>query len=189
MIYIVTACSRPQNLVHISATIPDDCCWVVVYDDRVKIPDDISNANFLKCENTGEWGVRAQNFALDTLDLSDNDFVLLLDDDNIIHPEWYDSIKSLIHKDYSIMVWGQIFKSGQKRIRATNSPKVGNIDTGCFMINWKYNKNIRHIPDLWEHDGEYANRCAKNGPVLTVDKYISYYNYLRIMIMPDGTII
>jgi hypothetical protein len=178
MIYIITACSRPQNLEKISKTIPKECSWIVVYDDRVNIPH-IANATFLKCDNTGKWGVRAQNFALDTLPLNDSDFVQLLDDDNLIHPEWYSTIQNVLDKDFSILTWGQLTKHNKINMIPTENPKVGDIDTGNFLISWKYNKHVRHINDRWEHDGIYANECAKNGPVLCIQKFIAYYNYLR----------
>lgn len=178
MIYIVTACSRPENLPKIYPTIPKQCTWVIVYDNRIVVPQ-IDDAIFLVCENTGNWGIKAQNFALDNLVLTDNDFVLLLDDDNIIHPAWYNSIKSLLKIDFSVMTWGQLTKHGEKRVKPTKNPDVGNnCDTGSFLISWKYNKNVRHIEDLYYHDGLYANQCAKNGRVLVVNKYIAYYNYL-----------
>lgn len=178
MIYIITPCSRPQNLERISTTIPAQCSWIVVYDNKVTIPP-LSNATLMKCEETGYVGIHGQNFALDNLPLTDDDFVLLHDDDNIIHPQWYDSIKEYLSEDFSMLTWGQLNKWNRINMVPTSVPKIGKIDTACFLIRWKYNKYVRHIPDKWEHDGIYAEECAKNGRVLCVDKYIAYYNYLR----------
>lgn len=177
MIYIVTACSRPENLEIISKTIPKDCKWVIVHDDKTHIPD-MKNAILLQCPDTGIVGTSAQNYALDNLSLLDEDFVLLHDDDNIIHPLWYSNIKPYLDQDFSIMTWGQLLKDGQIRLTPTNIPKVCHIDTASFMIKWSYNKNLRH-QTVYEHDGLYAEECAKNGPVLCINKYLSFYNYLR----------
>lgn len=178
MLYIITACSRPENLDAMSKTIPQDCSWVIVHDDRTVIPQTY-NAIIMKCDDTGIVGVKAQNFALDNLPLTDDDFVMLLDDDNIIHPEWYSVISRLLHMDFSIITWGQLHKDGSVRLEPQPSPRVGNIDTASFLVSWKYNKHIRHIVDLYEHDGVYAQTCSMNGPLLCVKGHLSFYNYLR----------
>jgi hypothetical protein len=178
MIYIITACSRPENLEDMSKTIPSDFKWVIVYDDRVNIPDTY-DAILLKCEDTGKVGVKAQNFALDNLPLTDDDHVMLLDDDNIIHPNWYNVVRQLLHHDFSIMTWGQTHKDGTRRLEPQRYPQVGNIDTASFLVSWKYNKNVRHVVDLYEHDGVYASTCSMNGPICCVGHDLCYYNYLR----------
>lgn len=161
-----------------SKTIPQDCSWIIVHDDRTIIPQ-IQNATIMKCEHTGIVGVKAQNFALDNLPLNDDDFVMLLDDDNVIYPNWYEVISKLLHLDFSIMTWGQLHKDGSIRLEPQQYPQVGNIDTASFLIRWKYNKNVRHVVDLYEHDGVYSQVCSMNGPVLCVKGYLSFYNYLR----------
>jgi hypothetical protein len=178
MIYIITACSRPKNLETISQTIPRQCEWVVVHDNKTDIPF-LDNAHILKCEDTGTIGIKAQNFALDNLSLKDEDFILLHDDDNIIHPNWYSTVSQLLEHDFSIMTWGQLNKDNSIRLTPQSCPKVGNIDTASFLVSWKYNKHLRHAVDIYEHDGLYAEQSALNGSVLRVDDYLCYYNYLR----------
>lgn len=178
MIYIITPCSRPENLEAISKTIPPQCSWVVVYDKKVSMPP-LNNATILKCEDTGMAGIKAQNFALDNLPLTDQDFILFHDDDNIIHPKWYSSISQLLSNDFSIMTWGQLNKDNSIRLEPVSQPEVCKIDTASFLISWKYNKHLRHQIDIYEHDGIYAERCALNGPTLQINDYLCYYNYLR----------
>jgi hypothetical protein len=178
MIYIITACSRPENLETISKTIPLQCNWVVVHDNKVNTPL-LNNAMVLECEDTGMVGIKAQNFALDNLPLTDQDFILLHDDDNIIYPTWYSKVSELINYDFSIMTWGQLNKDGSIRLKPQSQPRVGNIDTASFLISWKYNKHIRHKVDVYEHDGIYAEQCSLNGPLLQINDYLCYYNYLR----------
>jgi hypothetical protein len=177
MIHIITACSRPNNLEIISKTIPIGCNWIIVHDQKTSIPN-IQNAKVMACEDTGIVGTKAQNYALNNINFQDEDFILLHDDDNIIHPDWYDVVSNIAHIDVSIITWGQINKDGTYRLPPTNRPQVNFIDTACFMIKWKYNKNIRHEL-VYDHDGFYAEACAKNGPVLCIDNYLCYYNYLR----------
>jgi hypothetical protein len=148
-----------------------------VHDNRVEIPDAYS-ATILKCDDTGKVGVKAQNYALDNLPLTDEDYIMLLDDDNIIHPKWYSIISKLLHLDFSIMTWGQLNKDGRERLPALEQPRVNSIDTASYMIKWKYNKDVRHEL-VYHHDGLYAEACAKNGPVLCIKENLAYYNYLR----------
>lgn len=179
MIYIITPCSRAENLEQISSTIPTECQWVIVYDDKVKILQPIKNAWLMKCHDTGMVGIKAQNFALDTLPLNDNDYILYHDDDNIIHHNLYPTISNFLNFDFSIMTWGQLLKNNTVRLPPVNKPEVGKIDTASFLISWKYNKNVRHKIGVYEHDGIYARDCAKNGPTLCINDYLCYYNYLR----------
>jgi hypothetical protein len=177
MIYIITPCSRPENLVAISKTIPSECKWIVVHDNKTHVVP-IYNATFLVCDDTGPVGTIARNYALDTLPLVDNDLILFHDDDNIIHPSWYTTISQHLHIDFSIMTWGQINKNQTVRLLPTMYPEIGNIDTACFLVRWKYNKEVRH-GFFYEHDGLFAQTCAKNGRIVCINDYLCYYNYLR----------
>jgi hypothetical protein len=177
MLYITTPCSRPENLEIISKSIPKDCYWVVIYDDQVKIPNNLDNANLFKCPKTGFVGSEGRNYFLDNMQLQDNDWIYSLDDDNIIHPNFYETISTLLNEDYSIIHWGQNNKNNSVRL----NPKLmlDRIDAACFITKWKHNKNVRYKIDKYNYDGVYAIECAKNGPILKLDKYICYYNYLK----------
>ena len=177
MIYIITPCSRPENIPVIAKTIPPECKWVIVHDHKAPVAP-IDNATLLVCEDTGPVGTLARNYALDKLPLTDEDFVLFHDDDNIINPNWYNTVSKYLHEDFSIMTWGQIHKDGRERLPALEQPKAYSIDTASYMIRWKYNKDVRHEL-VYHHDGLYAEACAKNGPVLCIKENLAYYNYLR----------
>jgi hypothetical protein len=177
MIYIITPCSRPENLEQISLSIPDNCKWIVVYDNRVQINTNIKNAEFLLCPNTGFVGSEARNFFLENYNIEDDDWIYSLDDDNIIHPEFYKNIEPVLDNDYSIIHWGQLHKDN--RTRLVPIIKLNEIDTACFLVKWKYNKHIRYSITDYNSDGMYAIECAKNGPALTLYKNLCYYNYLR----------
>jgi len=176
-LYVITPCSRPENIPEIAKTIPPECKWIIVHDNKTHvIPPD--NATLLVCEDTGHSGTLARNYALDKLSFTDEDFILFHDDDNIIHPNWYNSISKYLNEDFSIITWGQINKENQLRLLPTKNPTIGNIDTASFLVRWKYNKDVRHELVYW-HDGLYAEACAKNGEVLCINECLCYYNYLR----------
>lgn len=178
MLYIVTPCSRPENLETINKTIPCECKWIV--SSSCDISCNI-NATIIKCPEKGLVGTKERNYVLDNFQLKDEDYILFHDDDNIIHEDLYSNIEPLLKSSnlFSIVTWGQLFKNNKIRLDPCKIPKVGKIDTACFMVNWKYNKNVRHVENKYEHDGIYAEECSRNGPILTIDKYLSYYNYLR----------
>lgn len=177
MIYIITPCSRPENLNQISQTIPSECKWIVVHDGKKPIVPPV-NATLLLCEDTGLVGTVARNYALDTLPLTDDDFVLFHDDDNIIHPRWHTEICKYLNEDFSMITWGQVDKNLNIRLPPTAQPRIDHIDTASFLISWKYNKNVRH-ESVYHHDGIYAEACSKNGKVLCLNDHLCYYNYLR----------
>ena len=62
-----------------------------------------------KAGNFGNWN---RNYFLDNYDFADDDWIVYLDDDNIVHPEWYDNIKDLVNEDYAMITWGQVNKDG-----------------------------------------------------------------------------
>lgn len=180
MLYIITPCSRPENLNRIYESIPEQCQWVISHDDSTN-PSDYSfnNVMFMNCKNTGMVGTRARNYALDNLPLLDDDHIYFLDDDNIIHPKWYPKISQHLDLDFSIMMWGQYGKNNTIRLPPPTVIEVGAIDTACYLIKWKYNTDVRHRTDTYTHDGIYAIDCAHNGPNISIDDCLCYYNYLR----------
>lgn len=178
MIYIITPCSRPENLNQIYNSIPKACNWIVCHDKKTTIPQ-LNGIISMTCEDTGFVGTKARNHVLDNFPFKDDDYILFHDDDNIIHPSLYENLLEYIDKKFSIMTWGQLNRDNSIRLHPTPFIRVGSIDTASFIISWKYNKHIRHRTDIYEHDGIYAEECSRNGPVLCIDDYLCYYNFLR----------
>jgi predicted O-methyltransferase YrrM len=181
-VFIITPCTRPFNLSKISQTIPEDCEWIVVFDSKIKKKYSVDNVTILESPFTGLRGYQNNNHGLDyianNLNPSDNDWVMILHDDNIIHPKWWDNVKDYLDLEYSIITWGQCFSDETLRINSTENPKVGNIDTSQYMVRWNVAKNLR-FEDIYEADGIYAEESAKQGSVKKLDQYLGYYNFLR----------
>jgi hypothetical protein len=179
MLYIITPCSRPENLIAIQPSIPNEAKWIICHDGKNgNIPSSI-RASIMLCEDNGFVGAKAQNHILDNYTFNNNDCILFHDDDNIIHNELYSSISPFLNNDFSLMCWGQLNKDNSIRLKPSNKPAIYQIDTASYLVKWKYNKHIRHDTAIYEHDGKYAEDCAKNGPVLTINDFLAYYNYLR----------
>lgn len=187
MIYIITPCTRPYNLPSIRQSIPSECTWVVCYDGSVKSTPDVEGAITLRCPETGIYGNPTRNFALEGIKdrLKDDDWIYIMDDDNIVHPNWYNEIKD--HLQNSKMIcWSQEFPpsgvydfGGRIRSQVPEKPAIANIDTAQYMMKWEIARDIR-FPLLYEADGIYAEKIYESaGGSLNINKPLCYYNYLR----------
>jgi glycosyltransferase involved in cell wall biosynthesis len=181
-VFIVTPSRRPFNLEFIAGTIPQECEWVVVFDKTVKNEHIVENATVIHSQDTGFWGNPNRNIGLEYIKNnfhpSDNDWVYILDDDNVIHPEWWSNIQLHLNSTESIITWGQVWASGQPRTEPTDTPKIATIDTSQYMVRWNVAKNLR-FEHIYEADGIYAEEASKLGSVKKLDQYLGYYNFLR----------
>lgn len=185
MIYIITPCRRPLNLERMKSTIPSECQWVIVYDSSLKHEYNIEGAINLKSPYTGDHGNPNRNYALDNLEMNNDDWFYILDDDNLIHPDWYNNIKDHL-ESASMINWGQCFYDGKTRFNATDNLMADRVDTAQYMMKWGAVKSLKY-QSHYEADGDYANRAAKlcQGNILKIDKDLCYYNALRRHKDPD----
>ena len=172
MIHILTPCSRPWNLVMIAPSIPPKCSWKVAFDKSTGVE---SRGKWYTSQYTGHWGHPVRNEMLSRLKAKPDDYILFLDDD-LIHPNWYEHIKG---STADMVTWGQENKDGSLRLRATDQPKVGNIDMGSFMVKYKIAKQLK-FTNVYEADGIFAMEAAqKASEIQTINESISYYNFLK----------
>jgi cellulose synthase/poly-beta-1,6-N-acetylglucosamine synthase-like glycosyltransferase len=178
MIHIVTACSRPENLPVITKTIPKECSWIVCLDALVKDNVESNRATVIKSPFTGNTGNMIKNYALDQAKFDDNDWVYFLDDDNVVHPEWFKEVVGNLNKG-DMLVWGQRLKNNRIRLRPVKVPRIKEIDTASYMIKWKALKNFRFHESMYEADGLMAEQVYAKHGCYTIPKYLCYYNFLR----------
>lgn len=181
-INIITPCSRPENLVKIglSINIPlENFRWIVVFDAE-EIPElpvsksEFKNTEFYAHKNPeGCSGNSQRNFALD---LIEEGYVYFQDDDTLMHPEFWESVKDLKNDFIS---FNQGFSNGSIRIRAGRI-EVGHIDSHNFLLKRELIGNTRWEIDKYEADGIFAEACAKKTRNLFfIDRILSIYNALR----------
>jgi hypothetical protein len=192
MIYIVTACSRPQNLPKLARSIPPECRWIITFDGRVK---PVAGYGFLQLHDpnitgvrrdpknpvdaTDSCGVRLHNMMLDTVQFEADDWLHILDDDNVLHPEWYVNVKPHCIPSNNLICWGQLKANGRVRLHPTGQPRVGNIDAASFMWRYGFKPELRFVLD-YRGDGMFvAALNTPPAPPVVIDKYICYYNKLR----------
>jgi hypothetical protein len=178
MIYIITTCTRPENLPVIEKTIPPECTWVIVFDATVENPPIVDGAISIRSPYTGSAGMPNRNYALETLQFSDSDWIYVLDDDNVIHPAWYDAVSQFVDRDLSMIHWGQVWKNGSVRLRPIEKPMTTLIDTACYMVRGSLMKTLRYELH-YEADGRMAESAFAVNGSLFLDTYLAYYNYLR----------
>lgn len=177
MLYITTPCSRPYNLIEISKSIPSFATWIVIHEPHIRIPK-IENMISVECPKTGFVGADGRNYFLDNFNLTEDDWVYSLDDDNIVHPHFY-LIEPLLTEDLSMIHWGQLKKNNKIRLHALDNIILNSIDAACFISKMKYNRSVRYNTTAYNYDGLYAIECSKNGRRLKLSNYLAYYNYLR----------
>ena len=98
------------------------------------------------------------------------------DDDTIIHPNLWNSIKDVKENFISFM---QNSKDGNLRLSGKEI-RLNEIDSHNFVVNINTIKNIRLDIDRYDADGAFAETVYKNAnTVLYIPKVLSTYNFLR----------
>jgi hypothetical protein len=166
-INIVTPCVRPENLGAIadSINIPKNHYrWIVVFDaDEIPSVGIPANAEAHAHHVEGSFAGHAQrNFANR---LIQSGYVLCLDDDTILHPDFWQAVKDCTDNSHRLGVgeW-----------------QVGLIDSGSFMADRKVIGDSQWIFNRYDADGYFAQEMrAKTESIKTIEQYLSFYNYLR----------
>lgn len=176
-LYIITPCSRIEHLSKISKTIPNDCIWVIVYDSNNHEVLSYGDIIFRPKNITGSYGKPHINYALDNLNLTNSDWIYVLDDDNLIHPNWYENVKPYCNNDYNILSWGQLWNDNSMRLRPTKHMMFRAMDQASYMWRYGFKPTIRFNEDYFG-DGTFAEKLGENSHM--INKYISYYNYFSL---------
>lgn len=198
-LYLITPCSRIDNLIKLKKSIDFNQIkkWIIVYDSKVikdkkKLFSKHKSINefFLKDEASVS-GNSQRNFALKYLNKKKNKnfFIYFLDDDNILHKNFYKIIKNL-NKDKVkyIYTFDQLRK--QKifinnkfqyiKVLKGDTIKTGYIDIAMFLPNFSLINNIRWIKKKYTADGDYIVKCMKKNK--KKHRYIPlvgcHYNYI-----------
>ncbi len=181
-ITIITPCCRPKNLQALYDSIQFEYVtkWYIVYDtsrgrsythtfkDHPKIQE-------LECDR-GISGNPQRNTALD---LVKSGFVYFLDDDNIVHPDFWDIIPTLEYG--KLYTWNQILDEDENKTRKGYVVELNSIDTAQYIIPFEMINSKRWIEEEYEADGIFISQIYKENP--DNHKFIPfslcYYNYLE----------
>jgi len=176
---IVTPCSRPENLQKLYDSINFDkiTLWLIIYDTRnLEFVKRFDNSKIveLECKDEGVAGHQIRNMALNIIM---NGLVYFLDDDNIIHPFFWNLVDHF-NSGY-IYTFNLLYKSGD--IKFGNNPTYGNIDTSQFVFDKSLVSDLRYNANNYSSDGYFINSLVDNNKEKTMYfNYIAaYYNWLN----------
>jgi len=197
-ISIVTAVSREKNLPRIFRSMEDalhttelDVRWILVFDAPGVTTEQtnqlIKNSNLIsivKVVDSGgpmRFGIRQKNLGID---LVAEGFYHCLDDDNIVHPDFFREMYRLISENPSKLAFGfgQIrwdFVGDLKPYPWTIHP--GMVDNTMFVVHKDLIGDDRYEPSqAGSEDGFFFKKLHEKKPeaFLLTETFLAYYNYL-----------
>mgnify|MGYP001598714625 CR=1 FL=1 len=186
---IITPVSRPGNLRAIKNSIGWHNLpvrWIVVGEQGLSwiitpgcYPDTIT----LLGAKTAPAGHAHRNVTIDFIG-NTSDWIMSLDDDNILHPDlipWLEANKELL-ENYEVVIFDQVNKYGALRLQARPDMVAPNcIDTAQYMWRGRAAEGIRFREDLYNADGYFIEEVYQRNKdkTLFVNQPLCYYNYLR----------
>lgn len=179
MISIITPCSRQANLPKLYESIDFNRIdqWVIVYDTSnktyKKLYEGHPKIKEVECQG-GISGNPQRNYGLT---LVDDGFIYFLDDDNIIHPNFWKILDGLEHTKF--YTFDQLRnKNGQ--ILYGNNVRVGSIDTAMFIVHKSHIGDIQWINNRYDADGYFISEILDKNK--SSHAYINsigcYYNFI-----------
>ena len=184
-ITIITPCSRIQNLPMLYESIKFDKIhkWIIVYDTTVNsyCHSFIHSEQIIEveCKSSlnGVVGNTQRNYGLSLVD--DDNYIYFLDDDNIIHPNFW-KIAEELEKD-TIHTFNQ-YRDEHGHVLLGNRIEMNYIDTAMYIIHKNMIGDIKWQEDLYQADGKFISDVYLTGRYKHkyFQKYYCYYNYLKI---------
>jgi len=177
-ITVITPCSRIENIEKVRNSINLNFIdqWIIVYDNKKiienpKIFNNEPKITELIHQSEGISGNPQRNFALDYIK-DKSTFIYFLDDDNIIHPDFYRLIP--------ILKTNKIYTFNQTNRLIGNKIKLFKIDTAMFLIDYNLCRSLRWKIDKYDADGFYITECYhnNNSSWIFVNNNLCYYNYI-----------
>lgn len=174
MLTIITPCCRSENLETMITSIDFDKVdkWIIVYDTSKKrtyehMKTDNEKIVQVDCSDEGSTGNCQRNFAIDMVE---DGFIYFLDDDNIMHPDFFKDIYPELCDEHNVYTFNcQRYK---KSVQYGNNPRVHFIDTSMYVVHTKVIKDTRWLVNRYNADGEFIEEVIfKNN-----DKKFNYIN-------------
>ena len=189
--HVVTRCSRVSNLLTLLDTVYSSgvsVSWHIVFDTKHVKDIEVSllarlyevGANLYFREGDG-WGLSNLN---DILKALPNGYVSHLDDDNLIHPEYYKVLTKAIKNNpkKKVFCYGQLVDviSRYNRDASPENTVVGGIDLAQYTVHTDVYKTMSYGSG-YTADGEFIEAYHKSNPeeFVFINEVISYYNYLQ----------
>lgn len=201
VVNIITRSTRLHNLEIVKESIFENVPkeikinWHVVFDTNSLKDIDAELLSTLKCDSTEYYFIKGDSKGMlypqcsEIISKFNSGWVYFVDDDNIVHPEFYQYIFDTINKDSQKMVHvvsqnvaGKDFTGLDYRLATGSSMKVGSIDLAQYIVHVDvYNKyDYTYKPDYCA-DGILISQVYKDHPewFTFTAKELAHYNYLQ----------
>lgn len=195
---IITRCTRLDNIHKVKESIFNtkkfDIKWWVLFDtSNIKQIDGDVLSMLQECDanfkfingNVGDYG---HNLINKTIDQIDSGFIYVLDDDNILHENFYDRISDIIDENpdktgfiFNQKVDGKDFTKLDIRLASPENTKVQSIDMGQFLLKRNLIGDSRIPFGIYMGDGMFIEKLFNENKdsFLFIDEILCYYNFLE----------
>ncbi len=197
-LYLITPCTRIKNLYKLKKNINFDKIdkWIIVYNTEFveKKKYFYNNKNIIELfhKDIGSIGGNSQrNYVLNYLNKrkDKNFFIYFLDDDNILHKNFYKILEKVYKNDNPMIYTFDQLRKGKThlnnefkyiKILKGNVVKINYIDTAMFLPYFSLIKNIRWSKKKYNADGEFIVKCINKNKSKHIYLPIvgSHYNFL-----------
>ena len=195
--HIITRCTRVENLLTIADSVYKegvDVTWHVVFDTGVVKEIEASLLGelyskgavlYFKQGSPGTYMYPEMNELIKTL--PSEDYVTLIDDDNIVHPDYYDVISSIIDAKETessslVICYNQLITIDNPTYRHAipSNIVVGGIDLAQFTFAVR-RIHYTEFGSGYCGDGEFIQALHSMSPssFVFIDQTLCYYNYLQ----------
>lgn len=199
---IVTRCTRTGNLLKIKQSVFNskfDIDWHILFDNSVLKDVSVDLLTQLQSSNTffhfitGKEGDLLYPQSREIVKEFSEGFVYYLDDDNIIHENFYLELSKTIEQnlDKKVFIVGQFvdgkdFTGLQIREASPQHTKYQHVDMGQLIIHHSLFKQYDFIGD-YAADGYFIEKIYKERPELFFweNKVLTYYNFLSSTRQPN----
>lgn len=190
MISIITPSCRQENLQKLHDSIEFDKIdkWIIVYDtskNRTYKKLFTNNSKILEVEHDeiGKAGHAQRNYGTR---LVKDGHIYFLDDDNIIHPDFWAVVSIL--EDKKFYTFDQ--QRTSKTILKGNIIRTSYIDTAMFIVHKKHTDGVLWKKERYDADGLFISRIyAKyRNSHIYIEQVCCYYNYLITSQLPRSVV-
>ena len=194
-INIITRCSRPHNLLQIKDSIfktirhiDTKIKWHIVFDTETlkdidaQLLEQLDQKNIKLYFRKGDgWGLSQLNELIHSLE----GWIYHLDDDNILHPDFFTFCHENIDKNIKCLIFAQQvddkdFTGLDVRDATPKHIKVGHIDLAQWVIHSDLHKKYTYGSG-YTADGEFIENLyqQESKHFKIVNQVVCYYNYLQ----------
>jgi glycosyltransferase involved in cell wall biosynthesis len=194
---ILTRCTRLNYLSDVKKSIfttnKFEIKWWLIFDTRnlkeidIDFLESLQHVNCQVLYYKGDEGDFGHQLINKTIDQIKDGFVYMLDDDNIIHEDFYENLHKSINENpdkkgfiFSQQVDGRDFTKLDIRIGSPQNTKVSHIDMAQFVLDRDLIGSHRIDPMNYIADGMFIEKIYNENKdkFFFIDKVLCHYNYL-----------